>query len=168
MPPIKIRPETHADIDEIHKVVTAAFGQPQEADLVNLIRDRGKILISLVAERSESLIGHILISPITLVPDTKGSYAGIASLSVHPTVQNQGIGGALMTQAIKAAQVCGISALFVLGNPKYYARFGFQTSHIANEYGAKESFMHYEIIPCSLQSVSGLAKYVNEFSEVGI
>ena len=164
----KIRPEISTDIDQIYNVIAAAFGQPQEAELVNLIRARGKALISLVAERPEGIAGHILLSPITLVPETDGTYAGIGPLAVHPTVHKQGIGSALMKQAIKEAQALGISALFLLGDPKYYARFGFQTSHIGNEYGPQAAFMHYEIIPGSLQSVSGLAKYVREFNEIGI
>ena len=63
--------------------MTAAFGQPNEADLVDLIRDRGEALIALVATIEDQPVGYVLASPIH-IDQTTGNYLGIAPLAVSP------------------------------------------------------------------------------------
>ncbi len=45
-----IRPERSGDERQIHTVVEAAFAGSAEADLVDRLREAGKLTISLVAE----------------------------------------------------------------------------------------------------------------------
>ena len=162
-----IRPEIAEDRAKINDVVTAAFGRADEAQLVDLIRQRDQALVSLVAEFEGDVIGHVMISPITLSSRSAGAYGGLAPVSVLPSTQNQGVGSALMRGAIARAKDLGLRALFLLGHPNYYPRFGFEPSHIDNEYGATDAFMHLELVPGALDGVTGLAKYVDAFAEVG-
>jgi putative acetyltransferase len=49
----------------------------------------------------------------------------LAPVAVAPTRQRCGIGSALITRAAIRARSEGWAAIFVLGNPSYYERFGF-------------------------------------------
>ena len=165
------RPLIRSEADEDHRtifdVVGSAFGDPTEAKLVELIRSRNEAIISLVAEIDGSIVGHVLVSPIEIVPKFNGRLGGVAPLSVLPSFQKQGIGTLLMKAMMSQSPSMGLNALFLLGDPAYYSRFGFITSHLQNEYGETEAFMHLEIQKGCLGDTIGLAKYVSAFSEVG-
>jgi putative acetyltransferase len=65
-----IRTATAADGDAIDRVVRAAFAQTEfgdqgEAELVRMLEADGDIVVSLVAERDGSVIGHALFSRMT-------------------------------------------------------------------------------------------------------
>ena len=64
-----IRPEVAQDRDAIYAVVSAAFGQPAEANLVDGLRQAGELVISLVEVEANAVIGHVAASPIRLDPD---------------------------------------------------------------------------------------------------
>jgi predicted N-acetyltransferase YhbS len=72
-----------------------------------------------------------------------------------------------MRAAIEAARERGASALFLLGNPRYYGRFGFRATHVGNDYGATSSFMALELVEGCLEHVRGTAHYVSAFAESG-
>ena len=61
-----VRPETPEDVKEIRRVNELAFGRPAEADLVEALRDSGKAMLSLVAIEDNRVVGHILLSPVTI------------------------------------------------------------------------------------------------------
>ncbi len=116
-----IRSETPADIPAIRALSETAFGQPEEARLVDMLREDGDAAISLVAELDGAIIGHVLFSPMAALVRT----LGLAPVSVAPAHQKQGIGGALIRQGLAEARRGGWQASFVLGNPDYYSRFGY-------------------------------------------
>ncbi len=116
-----IRSETPADISAIRALTETAFGQPEEARLVDMLREDGDAAISLVAELDGAIIGHVLFSPMAAPVRT----LGLAPVSVAPAHQKQGIGGALIRQGLAEARRVGWQASFVLGNPDYYSRFGY-------------------------------------------
>ncbi|ATQ41549.1 GNAT family N-acetyltransferase [Caulobacter mirabilis] len=122
-----VRPATTTDQAAIHAVVEAAFGQPDEADLVDALRADGDALLELVAEdESGAVIGHLLYSP--LATDTGAVFAALAPLAVAPGEQRTGLGTMLMEvgHALLAAQ--GVDAVIVLGHPDYYPRAGFSAA----------------------------------------
>lgn len=165
---LDIRTEASADTGDISRLVSAAFDNgTEEPELIELIRDRGEAIISLVAATDTGLAGHVMVSPITLQPGSTLKTGGVAPVSVVPELQRQGIGSLLMLACIEHAKALDIDALFLLGNPDYYARFGFSQSHIANEYGATDAFMHLELSARCLEQISGSAHYVSAFNEVG-
>jgi hypothetical protein len=61
-----IRAETEADHEGVRVVNEAAFETPQEAELVDVLRQEGTPIVSLVAEEGGSIVGHILFSPASL------------------------------------------------------------------------------------------------------
>lgn len=130
MPP-EIRPETAADRAAIREVVRAAFAdQPSVADLVDLIRaSRGFVpALSLVACLGEEVVGHILLSRAELVDerDVRHAILTLSPLAVAPAVQRHGIGSALVSAGLAAAEALGERLVVLEGSPDYYPLFGFR------------------------------------------
>lgn len=145
-----IRPETPADIDAIRTLTEAAFGQPDEARLVDMLREDGDAAISLVAEQHAQIIGHVLFSPMAAPVKT----LGLAPVSVSPNHQRRGIGAQLIRHGLSRAKLDGWQASFVLGDPAYYMRFGYSveaakgfTNQFAGPY-----FMAQELTPGALKT----------------
>jgi len=67
---LTIRGDTPTDIPAIHHIHTTAFGRPDEADLVDTLRQHNALAISLVAVQEGHLVGHIAFSPVTITSDT--------------------------------------------------------------------------------------------------
>ncbi len=164
---VEIRREKPEDIDGISRVVAKAFGRNLEAGLVTLIRSREQSLLSLVATENGEIVGHVMVSPIEITPAQQGDFGAVAPLSVLPRDQAKGIGSALMYAMIKQSRDLGFDALFLLGSPGYYPRFGFSPSHLDNEYGATDAFMQLELVQGCLETVKGKAVYVSAFGESG-
>ena len=58
---LEIRHETKNDIIHIHKLNAEVFGQETEANIVDSLRKRNVITLSLVATLNEEIVGHIFI-----------------------------------------------------------------------------------------------------------
>ena len=121
-----IRPACAGDHDAIRAVVTAAFGQPDEAALVDALRADGDALVELVVEEDDAVVGHVLFSP--LATDTGARFAALAPLSVAPDHQRDGLGTMLMQVGHELCRAAGVEALIVLGHPDYYPRVGYSAA----------------------------------------
>lgn len=161
-----IRPEETRDHDQIYALNAAAFGGEAEPKLIGNLRGVDGF-ISLIAVEGDTVIAHISFSPVTL-NDEPTSFAGLAPMSVLPDRQSQGIGSSLVNAGLEACRIAGHSAIFVLGHPNYYPRFGFQTAAdlgFTCEYPVSpEHFMVLEIETGSLAGRSGLIKYHPTFA----
>jgi putative acetyltransferase len=166
---IEIRAEQPNDRAAIREVHLCAFGGDEEANLVELLRNRKKAVISLVAVSQQRVVGHILFSPISISNAPEDLRAvGLAPLAVVPESQNHGIGTQLTRAGLEACRQRDYDAVVVLGHPGYYPRFGFSRAKdhgLENEYDAPEAFMVMELKPGALQRVSGLVQYAPEFRE---
>ncbi len=121
------RPEEAADAEAVEALVSAAFGQPDESRLVSRLRATGEIVLSMVAVENEVVIGHVLFSKM----GAPFRALALAPLSVSPSRQNCGVGSGLVRRAITWVRDGGWTAVFVLGDPAYYGRFGFDASTAA-------------------------------------
>ena len=165
---MEIREEAASDVDGVRAVVLAAFApRTQEAALVDLLRERGKASVSLVA-LDGAVIGHVLFSPVTIQSGGQRRGVGMAPVSVLPAHQAHGIGSALIRRGLEACRERGFDFAVVLGNPRYYARFGFDTASkygLANEYGLDEPFRVQALRAGGLDGARGLVRYAPEFAE---
>jgi putative acetyltransferase len=127
---MNIRCETLPDYTVIAEVNTLAFGQENEAKLVEEIRRSDCYIseLSLVAEVENIVVGHILFSYINLVDEETIKVLGLAPLAVHPQFQRQGIASALIKAGLEIANKRGEAIVIVLGHPHFYTRFGFEPS----------------------------------------
>lgn len=122
----RLRLEEPGDASAVRAVVEAAFGRPDEADLVDRLRASDDRIDSLwmVAELSQSVIGHIAYSRVTVEPSGETGIA-LAPVSVTPAHQGRGIGTQLIERSLAAARELGERFVILLGHPDYYPQFGF-------------------------------------------
>ncbi|MGE8227437.1 MAG: GNAT family N-acetyltransferase [Stenotrophomonas sp.] len=130
-PDVIIRAEVATDADAIGLLTQLAFAplvhsSGTEQFIVAALRRADRLAISLVATSGLELIGHVAISPVILSTKESGWY-GLGPLSVHPRWQKQGVGPALVHAALSRMRDLQIRGCVVLGDPVYYARFGFKT-----------------------------------------
>ncbi|WP_376873020.1 GNAT family N-acetyltransferase [Albirhodobacter sp. R86504] len=117
-----IMDETAKDIAEISHLITTAFAREDEARLVNSLRVAFDLPISLVAKIGRAYLGHIAFSPMT----APFKALALAPLAVRETMRRQGLGGDLIRAGLLQARAKGFEGVFVLGDPDFYSRFGFQ------------------------------------------
>ncbi|MFZ5883050.1 MAG: GNAT family N-acetyltransferase [Chloroflexota bacterium] len=159
-----IRPETPADIPAIFHVHQRAFGRDNEARLVNKLRGENAIVLSLVAQVDEAIVGHILFSPVTIRDgETEWQALGLGPVAVLPEFQNQGIGSKLIRAGLAELKAQGHGIVIVLGHAEYYPRFGFKPSKplgIQWEVNVPEEvFMVAELKEGALHGRTGIVRY---------
>ena len=163
------RPEDSTALGRVHLV---AFGGPVEAKLVQLISERKKALITLVAVSDGRVVGHILFSRVTIAnsPDIFNA-VGLAPVAVLPEFQRKGIGSALIREGLERCKQAGYHAVVLIGDPAYYSRFGFVRAAdfgLQNEYGVHDEFMALPLHDGALDGISGMVKYLPEFREAEV
>lgn len=151
------------DFDAIANCVSAAFDNEGEVVLVQQLRADNDVVIELVAEEAGAIVGHVVVSHLSLNPDLGLCCGGVAPLSVLPGHQSTGIGSQLMETVIEKSPDSGLDALFLLGDPAYYYRFGFKVTDISSDYPA-QFFQAFELTAQCLNNVSAKANYANAFS----
>jgi putative acetyltransferase len=168
---ITIRPEMPEDIPAIRRVNEQAFDRAEEADLVEALRRRGVITLSLVAVEDEDIIGHILFSPVTIESgESKLEAVALGPMAVLPSYQRQGIGSRLVRAGLEECRRLGHDVVIVLGHPGFYPRFGFVPSRrfgIRWEHDVpNEVFMVAELREGALTERGGTVRYQPEFASV--
>lgn len=160
-----IRSEQPADRTAIRNLLTAAFPSDLEARLVDQLRDAGRLLISLVAEKEGTIVGHVAFSPVTVPSGALG--VGLAPVAVAETHRRQGIAASLIREGLDACRERNMGWAVVLGDPAYYARFGFRPAvefGLIDEYQGGPAFQCLELIPLALPANAGLVRYAPEFA----
>ena len=168
---MNIRAESTDDYAAVREVNEQAFGQPDEADLVDALRLRDEPSISLVAVADGRIVGHIFFSTVRVESETSAfSAMGLAPMAVLPEFQNQGIGSELVRRGLEECRRLGHEVVVVLGHPEYYPRFGFVPASqkgLSCEYPVPdEVFMALELSEGALAGRRGVVKYSPEFGSV--
>ena len=165
-----VRQETASDAEAVFRVERAAFGEEDEARLVEALRAGGHVLLSLVADVDGEIVGHIVFSPMMIEAEAGSRYEAVClgPLAVAPSRQRQGIGGALVKAGLAELRLGGHGAVFLLGHPSYYPRFGFRPArefdvHYQDD---RDAFMAVELYPGALEGVSGRVRFAPEFDAI--
>jgi putative acetyltransferase len=172
---ISIRQETQDDCREIFELNLIAFGQDNEAKLINALRDNPAAFVpelSLVATSNNKIVGHILFTRVS-IRDEHGNVhksLALAPMAVSPEFQNKGIGGLLIRKGFEAAKKKGFTSVIVLGHEHYYPRFGFAPAEKWNIRAPfkvlSPVFMAIELANNGLKNVWGTVIYPKEFEAV--
>ncbi|MEA2015596.1 MAG: N-acetyltransferase [Actinomycetota bacterium] len=168
---ISIKKEEKKDYKGIYKVNKLAFGQENESQLVEKIRKGDKFIpeLSLVAEASGRVVGHILFSEIKISGSSVFKTLMLAPMAVAPEFQRQGIGTKLIKRGMELASELGYDSIIVVGHKEYYPGFGFKKASSWNiKFPFKvpdEAFMAVELAGGALEGKSGTVIYPDEFKE---
>lgn len=164
---LTIRPETDGDIDAIYCLTQQAFApmpysEGDEQDLINLLRDNAALSLSLVAQDGEIIVGHVAFSPAKAEDGTPNWFA-LGPVSVSPDRQGQGIGNQIIREGIKRLVQQNAAGIILVGNAKYYQRFGFVVSpDIAPAGQPKEYFM---VLPLGVAAPKAVIAFHPLFGE---
>jgi predicted N-acetyltransferase YhbS len=172
---ILIRKEKAEDKKAVEELIRDAFSKEEHSDhrehiLVHELREMEAFIpdLSLVAVKDGRIIGHILMTPISIA-NGKGSHPSLAlaPVSVAPAFQKEGVGGSLIRAAHTKARMMGHKSVILMGHKSYYPRFGYKR---ASSFGirlpfdvADENAMAIELVPDGLKGVSGKVEYPAPF-----
>ena len=174
---IIIEQEQASEFESVEELIRQAFAGEELSDqtehqLVKRLRNSKAYVreLSLTAKRSgDELLGHILLTKARIIDgENSCETLALAPVSVLPAHQGQGVGSALINASLGRAKQLGFSSVIVLGHPGYYPKFGFEPASRWNIQAPfevpEEAFMARELLPGTLNGVSGVVRYADEFS----
>jgi putative acetyltransferase len=123
---IAIRSEASADAAAVRHLLQQAFDGPAEATLVDQLRADGDLVLALVADGDQAITGYVAFPRLQMEgADTLRPAVGLAPLAVAEAERRRGVGAALVRTGLDQLAAGGEQIVFVLGDPAYYCRFGF-------------------------------------------
>lgn len=121
----QLTPENHAKVSAL---LRQAFpGRLEEVRLVDNLHKHGRMLHEWVSIHTNTIIAYIAFSNAYEGKAVCGLH--LAPLAVKPDFQGQGIGSELLSFALRQ-EVIKASTIFVLGEPSFYRKFGFEPCQI--------------------------------------
>ena len=121
---MKIRKLTPENYDKVSALLRQAFpGSTYEAQLVENFHKHGRAVHEWVCIHTNTVIAFITFSNAYNGSAVCGLH--LAPLAVKPELQRQGIGSELLRFALRQ-DVIKANTIFVLGDPRFYRRFGFE------------------------------------------
>jgi predicted N-acetyltransferase YhbS len=129
--PFAIRDERASDARAREALLDTAFGADRDARTCHRLR-AGRVPatgLAFTATSRGKLVGTVRLWHV----DAGGKPALVLGpLAVDPSQRDRGVGAALMRHALARAAEKGHTAVILLGDEPYYARFGFSTEKTAN------------------------------------
>ena len=159
-----VEPAKPDDFGEISNLLAAAFDGNSEVILVKDLRQDADMAFELVCRQAGEIIGHIVFSPIGAPVRS----LALAPIGVLPKRQRAGVGSALINEGLRLAMKDGWQAVFVLGDPAYYSRFGFSAalaSPFDSPYGGPY-FMALELQKNCLADQHGALEHAPAFARL--
>jgi putative acetyltransferase len=121
---MKIQNVTIENRAKVYALLQLAFpGSTYEAGLVRKLHEHGKPVQEWVCIHAGKVIAYIAFSNAYHGTDICGLH--LAPMAVAPDFQKQGVGTELLGFALRQETIKS-QTLFVLGEPGYYQRFGFE------------------------------------------
>ena len=167
--PITVRPEQAGDAGAVRAVLAGAFGGPAEADLVDRLRTSNDLVLALVAEMDDrGIVGHIGFPRLAVdAPSGSTPAVGLAPLPVAVDQWNRGIGSALIGRGLAVLAERGEQLVFVVGDPAYYGRFGFDAAAAAS-FVSPYPGPHFMVLRLAQTAPSdGIVRYPSAFADLG-
>ena len=160
---IAVRPEAAEDRGATWALVAAAFPTAAEANLVDRLRADGDVVYSLVATDGGAIVGHVLFSQMT-APFRALGLAPVATAASH---RRKGIAARLIEAGLARARADGWEGVFVLGDPAYYGRFGFDAA-LAAGFSSPYAGEHFMALTLgrTLPTLTGAAAYAPAFADL--
>jgi predicted N-acetyltransferase YhbS len=139
----------------------AAHSSGTECAIIAGLRDAGALTISLVADKGGEVIGHVAVSAVAV--QAEGEWFGLGPVAVRPQQQRQGVGAALIREALDRLRRLGAAGCVVLGDPAYYAMFGFE--HDPAVTYADIPPPYFQVLPFGAERLAGRVTYHPAFEQ---
>lgn len=121
---MKIQKVTTEHYPKVYALLQRAFpGSDYEAALVRKLHENNRQVQEWVCIHTNKVIAYIAFTNAYHGSGTCGLH--LAPMAVAPDFQRQGVGSELLRFALRQEAIKG-ETLFVLGEPAYYQRFGFE------------------------------------------
>lgn len=168
---LEIREEEEEDIEAIRKLNQRVFGRPNEAELVDKLREKGAVVLSLVAIEDDVLVGHVLFSSAAFQWDEhNGVLVALGPIAISNERQGKGIGSILVNGGIERLRDRGHDAIAVVGKRNFFRRLGFRLGSAywikLNKEVPEDTFMILELKINALFSRQGTVAYQPEFDQL--
>jgi predicted N-acetyltransferase YhbS len=161
-----IRKEMNKDIAGREALIDSAFGAARLTKAAERLRE-GRLPaygLSFVASDKNRVVGTVRLWHVSAGPARPALL--LSPLAVDDSWRGRGIGASLMRRACEAARALGHKAVVLVGDPSYYARFGFS----AEKTGAlwmpgpyeRERLLALELAPGALEGARGLINATGE------
>jgi predicted N-acetyltransferase YhbS len=157
---ITIRNETLKDIEAREALLDRAFGDARFAKAAERLRE-GRLPaegLSLIAEDNNCVVGTVRLWHVVAGPARPALLLG--PLAIDDAWRGLGIGADLMRRATEAAQQLGHTAILLVGDAPYYARFGYSAENTGALWMPgpyeRERLLGLELDPGALDGARGL------------
>jgi predicted N-acetyltransferase YhbS len=124
----QIAPAAAADAAAIDQLLEDCFGPARHLRTAYRLRDGVQPLgpLSLVAHAADGLAGSVQLWPLRLLHATgTTALTLLGPLAVSPARRCEGVGKALLTEALARADDIDTPPIVLIGDEPYYGRFGF-------------------------------------------
>lgn len=120
--PSPVQAETPADAEAVEALVLAAFGPGRFAKTAERLRERAGIAAGFVVRDGDRIVGSVRLWKIT-VGQTPALFLG--PIAVDAASRRAGLGADLVAACVTHAKAMGTAGVLLVGDPPYFARFGF-------------------------------------------
>ena len=153
------------DVATIRMILEVAFGRSAEAQLVDDLRSASDSVFSLVAVDDGIAAGHVLFSRM------KAPFPALAlgPVAVLQEYRQAGFASRLIRQGIARSEADGWRGIFVLGDPAFYRRFGFDAAK-ASGFTSPYAGPHLMALPLGgseLPTSAGVIQHAPAFAKLG-
>jgi len=138
-----------------------AFDGDGEGHLVQDLRDDGDALVDKVWLDGSRVVGYVMFSAM----QAPFRAAALAPVAVDANFRKQGIANTLINSGIQSLKKRGYEGLFVLGDPHYYSRFGFD-AEAAQGFDSPYRGPYFQFLPLATSIRSGAVAYAEAFNRL--
>ncbi len=120
-----IRETIAEDFAKVLSLYPLAFPDEELRPVVSALMEGEYDVLSMAAFESDELVAHVLFTRFDQ-PQQGQRCALLAPLGVIPSHQKKGLGSLIVRAGLEQLTELSVGAVFVLGDPTYYQRFGFE------------------------------------------
>ena len=122
---LEIRESLPGDTAALESLYPDAFPDEDLLPLLRALLKEEASVLSLVAIMDQAVVGHAVFT-LCRVDGNTDKVALLGPLAVASQRQRGGIGSALVRAGFERLRRDGVARVYVLGDPAYYSRFGFE------------------------------------------
>jgi putative acetyltransferase len=160
--------EQPGDVAAVRAVHVEAFGRELEASLLDRLRvcDAWMPELSFVVRFGVDVAGHVVCTRAYV---DEHPVVALGPIGVARRFQGQGLGGALMHTVLGAADALGEPLVGLLGDPRFYQRFGFELGAMRHVLPPDENWLqHFQVrmLAAYEEKVRGTFRYAAPFDDL--